>query len=81
MVNCAFTIIAMICAIALFLSAAAPGATWQLDTSAQPLESRPVVRASATILRSATASPVTGPDDVHRQVRRTTGGPVKVEFE
>jgi len=81
MVNCAFTILAMICAIALFLSAAAPGAVWTLDTSAQPLESRPVVRASATILRSATASPVTGPGDVHRQVRLATGGRARVEFE
>lgn len=68
-------------ALALFLTAGAPGAAWQLDPSAQPLESRPVVRASATILRSATAAPDAGPDDVYRQVRRSQGGPVRVEFE
>lgn len=71
----------MFSAIALFLTAGAPGAVWQLDTSAQPLESRPLVRASATILRSATASPVIGPGDVYRQVRRSEGGRARVEFE
>lgn len=71
----------MLSAIALFLSAGAPEAEWRLDSSAQPLESRVVVRASATILRSATASPVAGPDDVYRQVRRGEGGRARVEFE
>ena len=71
----------MLSAFALFLTAGAPGAEWQLDTSAQPLESRPVVRASATILRSATAAPVAGPGEVYRQVRRSESGRARVEFE
>lgn len=81
MVNCAFTMAVMLLASALFLSAGAPGALWRLDDGVQPLASRPVVRANATILRSATAAPFTPPGEVHRQVRAGPAGAVGIEFE